>query len=303
MKAVVLERAGSADRLMFAEIPKPSFGPGEVLIRVHATTVTRGDVVLRKMPKTIARLVGETPKSVLGHEFAGEIVASGADVDDLRVGDRVFGTTSARPQGSHAEYVSMPGKGILATIPVGIEYDEAAPIPVGAMTALHFLLKGGARAGHRVLINGASGSVGTYAVQIAKGLGAHVTGVSSAANMDLVASLGADETIDYQTHDFTKGSQRYDLVFDTVAKLAPKSVTDVLSEQGSFVSTRSRRKETIEELLLVRDLLMRRVIWAVIDRCFALEDLQEAHRYVELGRKRGNVLVTMTEGDRDFRNT
>lgn len=293
MRAVVLRRAGSADGLTLTEVPKPTAGPGEVLVRIRAASVTRGDVVLRKMPKLITRLVGETPKSILGHEFAGDVENIGDGVTSLTVGDRVFGTTTGLGQGSYAEYIAIPASGLLVTIPPRISYEEAAPVPVGAMAAMHFLRAGGVGPDKRVLINGASGSVGSFAVQIAKHLGAHVTGVSSTSNLELVESLGANEVIDYTKQDFTQVDQTYDLIFDAVGKTSAKHVAGVLAEGGVFVTTQTRRDETAEDLLAIRALLEAGALRAFIDRRYTLEHLPEAHRYVEQGRKRGSVIIVV----------
>lgn len=287
----MLKRAGSPDQLALTELPAPVPGPGDVLVRVHAATVTRGDVVMRKMPRLVTRLVGETPKSILGHEFAGDIEAVGADVNDFMVGDRVFGTTTGLAQGSYAEYIALPERGMLATIPEGISYEDAAPVPVGAMTALHFLREGSIDTAKRVLVNGASGSVGSFAVQIAKRKGAHVTGVSSTSNTELVAGLGADDVIDYRTQDFTEGGQTYDLVFDAAGKTSARRSRNVLGDSGRFVTTQRRRRERVEELREVRDMLASGSIRALVDRCYTLDQIPEAHRDIEEGRKRGNVVV------------
>jgi NADPH:quinone reductase-like Zn-dependent oxidoreductase len=294
MKAVLLKRAGSADQLVLAEVPKPTPGPNEVLIRVHATSVVRGDVVLRKMPKLVARLFGEVPKSIPGQEFAGKVEAVGGKVTRFGVGDRVFGTTAGLRQGSYAEYLCVPEGGIVARIPPNVRYDQAAPIPVGAMTALHFLRQGGAGPGKRVLINGASGGVGSYAVQIAKEMGAHVTGVSSTSSTELVASLGADEVIDYTKQDFTAGDKAFDVIFDVAGKSNPKAAAKALVEGGRFVTTQARRSERLDELLEVAAMLTEGAIRAVIDRSYSLHEIREAHRHVESG-KRGNVVVHITE--------
>ena len=295
MKAIVLKRAGSADRLVLTDVPKPVPEANEVLVRIHATSVVRGDVVMRKMPRLVARLVGETPTLIPGHEFAGEVEATGEKVVEFKIGDRVFGTTSGLTQGSYAEYICVPAQGILAHIPSKVGYEEAAPIPVGAMAALHFLQAGNVGPGSRVLINGASGSVGSYAVQIAKHMGAHVTGVTGASNAGLVASLGADAVIDYSKQDFTEGAEKYDVIFDAVGKTTAKKTEGVLAEHGRFVSTRRRRREKVEELHVVQGLLAIGAVRALIDRSYSLDQISEAHRYVEGGRKRGNVVVVVTQ--------
>lgn len=295
MKAVVQKRAGSPDRLILAEVPRPDPGPAEVLVRVHAASVTRGDVVMRKMPGLVARLFGETRKSIPGNEFAGQIEATGEQVTGFRVGDRVFGTTDGLVQGSYAEYIALPESSILTHVPPDVAYEEAAPIPVGAMTALHFLRAGQVAPGERVLINGASGSVGSYAVQIAKHLGAHVTGVASSSNLELVTSLGADEVIDYTQQDVLESGQTYDVVFDAAGTTTPKRAARVLERQGRFVTTRTRRREDIQELHTVRDMVASGAVKAVIDRSYTLDQVSEAHRHVEEGRKRGNVVVVVSD--------
>lgn len=298
MRAILQKRSGSADRLSLSDVPRPDPGPGELLVRVHATSVTRGDVILRKMPTIVTRLVGETPKSIPGHEFAGEVEAIGEAVASFEVGDRVFGATTGLSGGSHAEYVVVPESGVVAAIPTGVGYREAAPVPVGAMAALHFLRTGGVGEGTKLLVNGASGSVGTFAVQIAKALGAHVTGVAGTSNTALVESLGADDVIDYTEQDFTAASHRFDVIFDAVGKTSAKQVQGVLTDGGRYVSTRARRQETVEELLTIRDMMETGAVRAVIDRSYPLDQIAEAHRYVEGGHKRGNVVIDVVPESR-----
>jgi NADPH:quinone reductase-like Zn-dependent oxidoreductase len=294
MKAMLSKRFGSAERLALVDVPMPTPGDGEILIRVHATSVTPGDVILRKMPRLVTRLVGETPKSIPGNEYAGEVTAVGAAVSTFQVGDRVFGTTSGLAAGSHAEYVVVPAAGVVATIPAGVGYQQAASVPVGAMTALHFLRAGGVAAGARVLVNGASGSVGSFAVQIAREMGAHVTGVAGASNTELVGSLGAHHVVDYTEEDFTEGDRRYDVIFDAVGKVSARRAKRALADDGRFVTTRARRRETVEELLSVRDMMAAGAVGAVIDRTYTLGEIADAHRYVQQGHKRGNVVVLVT---------
>jgi NADPH:quinone reductase-like Zn-dependent oxidoreductase len=291
MRAITLKRAGSADGLAVSRVPAPNPGPGEVLVRIHAASVTRGDVVMRKMPKLLARLFGEKPRTVPGYEYAGVIESLGSGAEEHAVGDRVFGTTSGLAQGSYAEYIAVPTTGMVTTMPDGIGFEEAAPVPVGAMAALDFLRAGGAGPGRRVLVNGASGSVGTFAVQIAKHLGSHVTAVAGPSNVELVASLGADDVIDYTRVDVTESGRTFDVVFDAVGKTSEKQVRDLLGEDGRFVTTRTRRSETRDSLLAVRDLLAAGAITAVIDRTYSLADVAAAHRHVETGHKRGNVVI------------
>jgi len=291
MQAITLKRAGSADLLTSSEVPRPVPSSTELLIRIHAASVTRGDVVMRKMPKLVARLFGETPKSVPGYEYAGVVEELGAEATGFSVGDRVFGTTSGLAQGSYAEYIAVPADGLVVAIPDWLGFEDAAPVPVGAMAALDFLRTGGVREGSRVLINGASGSVGTFAVQIAKYLGAHVTAVAGPSNTDLVVSLGADTVIDYTKEDFTEAGLTFDVVFDAVGKAKRRKVRGILANGGEFVTTKGRRKETRDDLLTVRDLLASGAITAIIDHIYPLEEAAEAHGYVEQGHKRGNVVL------------
>jgi NADPH:quinone reductase-like Zn-dependent oxidoreductase len=294
MKAVLFKRSGSADRLELAEVPRPAPEPREILVKVHVATVTRGDVALRRLAVFLWRLFGFRRKTMLGHEFAGEIEAVGADVTLFKEGERVFGSTTGLTTGSYAEYICVPERGILATVPANITDEEAAPVPIGGLTALHFLREGGVGSGKRVLVYGASGSVGTFAVQLATHFGAHVTAVCSTPNVELVRSLGADEIVDYTVQDFTEASQVYDIIFDAVGKGSPGRAKRALAESGSYVSVRSSTaKERAEELLVVRDLLEVGEVKAVIDRRYPLEQIPEAHRYVEKGHKRGSAVITV----------
>lgn len=293
MKAIMSTSSGSLDRLALSDVPTPVARSAELLVRIRATTVTRGDVVLRRMPRVVVRLVGETPKSILGHEFAGVVESVGDAVEGFDVEDRVFGTTTGLRLGAHAEYIAIPAGGVVARIPSGIAFEEAAPVPVGAMAAMHFLRSGGVGPGLRVLVNGASGSVGTFAVQIAKASGAHVTGVCSGSNAELVLSLGADAVIDYTRQDFTEAGETYDVIFDAVGKTSVRKVRGILAEHGRFVTTQARRKERVEDLIAVRDLVAAGRMEAVIDRRYTLDQVAEAFRYVAAGHKRGNVVVSV----------
>ena len=286
-------RSGSADQLELAEVPRPAPGPNEILVKVHTATVTRGDIVLRKLPVLLWRLFGFRRKTMLGHEFAGEIEAVGADVTLFKEGERVFGTTTGLTTGAYAEYICVPEEGVLATVPPNISYEEAAPVPIGGLTALHFLREGDVGSGKTVLVYGASGSVGTFAVQLATHFGAHVTGVCSTSNVELVKFLGADEVIDYTKQDFTETGRIYDIIFDDVGKSSPRRDKRVLAEDGAYVSVRSSTKEKTEDLLVLRDLMETGEVKAVIDRRYSLEQIPEAHRYVEKGHKRGNVVITV----------
>lgn len=301
MKAIVTTKYGSADGLQFQEAETPTPGNNEVLIRVYAATVTAGDVMLRRLLFPVwlpLRLfMGLKRKKIPGHEFAGDIAAVGKDVTRFRIGDQVFGTTTGLSVGANAEYICLPEKwdgGVLAIKPANVTYEEAAAVPVGGMTALHFLREGNIQSGQNVLIYGASGSVGTYAVQLASYFGANVTGVCSTRNVELVKSLGASTIIDYTQEDFTERGETYDLIFDAVGKQSPARSKSSLTENGSYVSIRSSTHEKTENLLFLKELIEAGKIRAVIDKRYPLEETAEAHRYVEAGHKTGNVVITMT---------
>ena len=300
MKAIISTKHGPPDVFQLTEIEKPSPKENEVLIKVHAATVTQGDLMLRKLHPLMyipMRLFGVVRKRIPGHEFAGEIESVGAGVKRFKAGDQVFGTTTGLGVGANAEYVCLPEEmdsGVLAIKPENISYEEAAALPVGGMTALYILRKGNIQNGQKVLIYGASGSVGTYAVQLAKHhFGANVTGVCSTANIELVKSLGADQVIDYTKEDVTQNGQIYDVVFDAVGKLSSSQRDYLLQENGTFLTVQTTTKEEIGNLNTLKKLAEEGVIEVVIDRRFPLERVAEAHRYVESGHKKGNVVVTV----------
>ncbi|MEZ4667989.1 MAG: NAD(P)-dependent alcohol dehydrogenase [Anaerolineae bacterium] len=299
MKAIVMTRAGSADGLQLQDVEKPTPRGDEVLIRVHAATVTAGDVVLRKLPTVLMLplwLFGMRRKKTPGHELAGVVEAVGSNVHLFKVGDALFGTTTGLTVGANAEYVCLPearANGVLALKPDNISFEEAAALPVGGMTALQILRKANIQSGQRVLIYGTSGSVGTYAVQLAKYFGAHVTGVCSTANVELVRALGADEVIDYTRKDVTRSRQTYDVIFDAVGKLDVQAKR-VLKPNGVYLSVKTSTSEKTEYLHFLKELVEQGVIVPVIDRIFPLAQTPDAHRYVEDGHKRGNVVITVT---------
>ena len=303
MKSIVSTKSGPPEVLELKEVEKPIPSNHEILVKVHAATVTRGDTVLRKMHPLLfipMQLFGVKRKKTPGHEFAGEVVETGKDVTRFKAGDQVFGTTTGLSVGANAEYLCLPeewSSGVLATKPAKVSYEEAAALPVGGMTALYLLQQGHLQAGQKVLINGASGSVGSFAVQLAKQhFGAEVTGVSSTKNVALVKSLGADHVIDYTKTDFTKGDQVYDVIFDAVGKTSAAECKGILKENGSFVTVKGMTKESPENLLLLKDLMEAGKIKSVIDKRFPLEQVADAHRYVESGHKRGNLVITLNKG-------
>jgi NADPH:quinone reductase-like Zn-dependent oxidoreductase len=271
----------------------------EVLVRVQAATATIGDVILRKLHPLAflpLQLFGMKRKSIPGHELAGEIEAVGKQVKRFKIGDRVFGTTTGLSVGANAENVCLPETweaGVLATAPTNMTFEEAAAAPVGGMTAVYILSKGNIQRGQKVLIYGASGSIGTFAVQIAKNYGAEVTGVCSTANVELVKSLGADHVIDYTKEDFTKSGQLYDVIFDAVRKTSLSRSKGALKEKGIYLSVRSSTREKSENLIYLKELIEAGKIRSIIDRCYPLEQTAEAHRYVEAGHKKGNVVINV----------
>lgn len=304
VKAIVVTGSGSPEVLELQDVEKPSPRDSEMLVRVHASTVTFGDAISRRMPRIVMSpmtvLMGYKLKKIPGHELAGIVEAVGRDVKSFREGDHVFGTTTGLKFGANAEYVCITevgGKGMVATKPSNISFREAAAIPIGGTTALQILRLGNIKEGDKVLIYGASGSVGTYAVQLAKYYGAHVTGVCSGVNLDLVRSIGAEEVIDYTKEDFRKNGETYSVIFDTVRKLKKSGCKKSLGENGVFISSWSPTRELNEDLIHLKELVEAGMVRPVIDRTYPLEEVVEAHRYVDRGHKRGNVVITVVGDD------
>jgi len=325
MRAVVFEKYGSPDVLEIREIDKPSPKENEVLIKIHASSVTAADWRMRKPEPFMVRMMTGLfkPKkfNILGIELSGVVEEVGNEVTLFNPGDEVFGTTGFT-FGAYAEYVCVPEKrpdgeeGSITHKPSNLSFGEAAVVPVGLDTALFFLRnQGNIKSGQKILIYGASSSVGSYAVQLAKHYGAEVTAVCSSSNLDWVKDLGADKMVDYKITDFTQSGETYDLIFDAVGKLSLSGSMKSLNEEGIFLdavhmlrrsvqakfAARGSKKKilgdsakgTLEDLIYIKEIVEAGKIKPVIDRTYPLEEIVEATRYVETGRKKGNVVITV----------
>jgi NADPH:quinone reductase-like Zn-dependent oxidoreductase len=327
MKAVVYDHYGPPEVLRLEDVERPVPKEDEVLVKVHATTVNRADVHTREANRSnglaatlVSRLVSgfRRPRHrILGREFAGEVEAVGAAVSEFAVGDRVFGLSSLT-FGAHAEFICMRQSARIAHMPIGMSFEEAAPICDGALNALMCLKEADLRKGRRILIYGASGAIGTAGVQLARHFGADVTAVCSTKNLDLVKSLGADRVIDYTREDFTKNGQTYDVIFDAVGKHSFRRSRGSLEPNGVYLPTdgfvnllwtlvspltRGKRvvfqippRQTKQDVRFLKELIENGEYRPVIDRRYPLEDVIEATRYVETEQKTGNVVLTLDGG-------
>jgi NADPH:quinone reductase-like Zn-dependent oxidoreductase len=326
MKAIVWTRYGPPNALQLKEVEKPTPGDNDVLIRVRATTVTAGDCEARSLrfPFWLALpmrvFIGVTKpvrRVILGQELAGEVAAVGKAVTRFKEGDPVFGSTGFH-FGAYAEYCCLPAQsedGVLAIKPASLSFEEAAALPTGGLEALHFLRLGNIQNGHKVLINGAGGSIGTFGVQLAKHFGAEVTGVDSAGKLEMLRAIGADHVIDYTQEDFSKRGETYDVILDVVGKRSFSRCIRALKPGGRYLlanpspsaalrglwTSRTSGKRVIttlaarkpEDLLYLTELIEAGRLKTIIDKCYLLDQTADAHRYAETGHKRGNVVITV----------
>ena len=323
MKAILYTEYGSADVLRLGEIARPTPNDAEILIRVRAAEVTKADCELRSfsfpvkwfwLPLRLVMGITRPKRQVLGGYFSGEVEAVGKDVSKFKVGDQVFGSAGLR-MGAYGEYVCLPAEYTISAKPSNMSFEEAAAVPLGGLNAFHFLRLARVQKGEKVLINGAGGSIGTFAVQIAKDMGAEVTAVDSGIKQNMLRRIGADHFFDYTTEDFTKSGQRYDVIFDMVARSSYSGCVATLNPKGRYVMGNPRlwdmlrsavtsvftdkkaifafAGETEEELLALKEMIEDGKIKSTVDRVYPMERVAEAHRRVETEQRLGSVVIAL----------
>ncbi len=296
VKAVVYNKYGPPEVLELRDVPKPSPKANEMLIKVYATSVTAGDWRMRKAEPFLVRIFSGLFKpgkvKILGFELSGVVEDLGADVRRFKRGDEVFAWCGFK-FGAYAEYRCLPENENIELKPLNMSFEEAATVPLGAMTAIQFLRQAGIKSGDQVLIYGASGSVGTFAVQLAKYFGATVTGACSGKNIELVKSLGADRVIDYTQGELSKLDMKFDVIFEAVGKVSKSRLKGLLKPSGKFVSVMTNPKRQKDDLITIKQIIEKGQLRAVIDRTYSLDRIREAHAYVEQFHKRGNVAISV----------
>lgn len=298
MKAVVYEKYGPPEVLELRNIEKPVPKANEILVKVYSTTVTAGDWRMRKADPFMVRIFGGLFKpsrvKILGFELSGVVEEIGKGTTSFKKGDHIFASCGLK-FGGYAEYKCLPVNDLIAIKPSNMTFEEAATVPIGGLTALRLLKRAAVKKGDNVLIYGASGSVGTFAVQIAKHYGAKITAVCSTANIDLVSSLGADKVIDYIKEDFTKTEARFNVILDAVGKTSKSECKNLLQPGGKYISVSGSPKSNSDDMLVLKELIESGKLKTVIDRRYTLEQIREAHAYVEKFHKKGNVVVNILE--------
>lgn len=332
MKAIIWTKYGPPNVLQLHDVETPAPKDNEVRIRIHATTVNSGDCEQRslKLPfhfrlfmRAYIGLKRPERITILGMDLAGEIESAGKDVKRFKKGDQVFGATGFTDQGTYAEYICLPeepDEGALAGKPVNMTYEEAAAVPTGGLEALCFLRQGNIQSGEKVLINGAGGTIGTFVVQLARHFGADVTAVDSSGKVDMLRSIGANQVVDYTQEDFTKSNETYDFILDLVSKSSFSGSIRSLRQNGRYLIANPRPSQMVrrrwtslrggkkvifgnaspntEDLIILKELIEAGKLKSIIDRTYPLEQIPEAHRYVETGRKKGHVVITVEHNNK-----
>ncbi len=307
MKTVIYENYGSPEVLKVIDIEKPVPGKNDILIKIKSSSVSAGVRWIRMgkhhnseffsfMIRLLFGFKKPKYKQILGFEFSGEVESVGSNVHSFKIGDKIFGTTTGSKHGAYAEYLCLPEKmksNVIAIMAESISFEEAAVLPIGGMTSLYLLKKAALKKDEKILIYGASGSVGTYAVQIAKYFGANITGVCGSSNLELIRNIGADNVIDYTKTDIFSISEKYDVIFDAVGKISKNICKNIMNKNSRYITVNSPTDEKIDYLNEINELFSNKKVRPIIDRIYSLDEIVEAHRYVDTGHKKGNVVIKM----------